>query len=225
MKRYLSSFNGATKPASVLLLSLLGLSCSEVRDMKASTEWQYLSVSEVSPLLQPVVIAPPEPMFWMGDDVDLDERPRHQVSLTHPIEVMRTEVTQELYTMVMENNPSFFQRCGLDCPVEKVRWIQTIEFSNRLNQVLGFPTCYVVGKRGAVDWVAGLDCSGWRLPTDEELNILYENKAKIGGFASGYYWSSTEYDDGIAWGQDFYDGYPDDSNKDNDTYVRAVRAF
>ena len=66
---------------------------------------------------------------------------------------------------------------------------------------------------------------GWRLPTDEELNILYENKAKIGGFASGYYWSSTEYDDGIAWGQDFYDGYQDDSNKDNDTYVRAVRAF
>ena len=168
MKRYLSSFNGATKPASVLLLSLLGLSCSEVRDMKASTEWQYLSVSEVSPLLQPVVIAPPEPMFWMGDDVDLDERPRHQVSLTHPIEVMRTEVTQELYTMVMENNPSFFQRCGLDCPVEKVRWIQTIEFSNRLNQVLGFSTCYVIGKRGAVEWGAGLDCSGWRLPTEAE---------------------------------------------------------
>ena len=66
---------------------------------------------------------------------------------------------------------------------------------------------------------------GWRLPTKDELNILYENKDKIGGFASNYYWSSTEYDEGIAWGQDFYDGYPDDSNKDNDTYVRAVRSI
>ena len=28
---------------------------------------------------------------------------------------------------------------------------------------------------------------GWRLPTKDELNILYENKAKIGGFCGGYY--------------------------------------
>ena len=33
---------------------------------------------------------------------------------------------------------------------------------------------------------------GWRLPTKDELNILYENKDKIGGFASNNYWSSTE---------------------------------
>ena len=47
---------------------------------------------------------------------------------------------------------------------------------------------------------------GWRLPTKDELNILYENKDKIGGFATGYYWSSTEVDNGTAWDQDFDDG-------------------
>ncbi|MDB4090925.1 DUF1566 domain-containing protein [Crocinitomicaceae bacterium] len=37
---------------------------------------------------------------------------------------------------------------------------------------------------------------GWRLPTIEELKILYKNKDKIGGFVTTgdnyYYWSSTE---------------------------------
>jgi hypothetical protein len=32
---------------------------------------------------------------------------------------------------------------------------------------------------------------GWRLPTIEQLNILYQNKVAIGGFASDFYWSST----------------------------------
>ena len=27
---------------------------------------------------------------------------------------------------------------------------------------------------------------GWRLPTKDELNMLYEYKVKVGGFARGY---------------------------------------
>ena len=33
---------------------------------------------------------------------------------------------------------------------------------------------------------------GWRLPTKGELNLLYENKEKIGGFANYWYWGSAE---------------------------------
>ena len=33
---------------------------------------------------------------------------------------------------------------------------------------------------------------GWRLPTKDELNVMYKYKDKIGGFADYYYWSSTE---------------------------------
>ncbi len=74
---------------------------------------------------------------------------------------------------------------------------------------------------------------GWRLPTKDELNILYENKEKIGGFteaamkagAVNYYWSSTEFTVDMAWNQFFYDGNKSPNYKTNAVYVRAVRAF
>jgi formylglycine-generating enzyme required for sulfatase activity len=66
---------------------------------------------------------------------------------------------------------------------------------------------------------------GWRLPTKDELNILYHNKDKIGGFADGYYWSSTEFDNNYAWYQNFYNGFQDYFYKNVTMYVRAIRAF
>lgn len=64
----------------------------------------------------------------------------------------------------------------------------------------------------------------WRLPTKEELNSLYKNKEKLGGFASDIYWSSSENYMHYAWIQHFRDGMQ--YNPTNDTskfYVRAVR--
>ena len=67
---------------------------------------------------------------------------------------------------------------------------------------------------------------GWRLPTKDELNTLYQNKDKIGGFAIDYYWSSTESYDNGAWYQDFYNGNTLNYNsKASPNCVRAVRAF
>ena len=66
---------------------------------------------------------------------------------------------------------------------------------------------------------------GWRLPTKSELNILYENKDKIGGFATNYYWSSTEGGGDNAWRQDFLYGTQLGDVRGNYYYVRAVRAF
>jgi hypothetical protein len=65
---------------------------------------------------------------------------------------------------------------------------------------------------------------GWRLPTKDELNILYENKEKIGGFSNSLYWSSTEHDNnGIAWFQFFNNGLQWSNYKLNILSVRAVR--
>ena len=67
---------------------------------------------------------------------------------------------------------------------------------------------------------------GWRLPTKDELNLLYENKEKIGGFTDNNYWSSTEGDNNYdAWLQDFNFGYQNFFFKNYFSYVRAVRAF
>ena len=66
--------------------------------------------------------------------------------------------------------------------------------------------------------------AGWRLPTKDELNMFYENKEEIGGFANYYYWSSTENDNLNAWTQYFFNGNQLNFNKDYYFYVRAVRA-
>ena len=47
----------------------------------------------------------------------------------------------------------------------------------------------------------------------------------VGGFASAYYWSSTENNSYRAWGQYFGNGYQGFYNKDSTIRVRAVRAF
>ena len=68
--------------------------------------------------------------------------------------------------------------------------------------------------------------SGWRLPNEDELNTLYQNKDKIGGFFTfNFYWSSTENDPNYAWFQDFDDGDQDNDYKTNSYHVRAIRAF
>tara|TARA_R110001599_G_scaffold161376_1_gene349943 strand:- start:59 stop:403 length:345 start_codon:yes stop_codon:yes gene_type:complete len=67
--------------------------------------------------------------------------------------------------------------------------------------------------------------TGWRLPTKDELNMLYENKEEIGGFSPNYYWSSTENDYDNAWGQYFNDGVQNYGSKlSNFNLVRSVRA-
>lgn len=68
---------------------------------------------------------------------------------------------------------------------------------------------------------------GWRLPTKDELNTLYKNKKKIGGFDGGEYWSSTEGEMYGTWGQYFDDGFQanfEDNKKDTHS-VRAVKSI
>ena len=66
---------------------------------------------------------------------------------------------------------------------------------------------------------------GWALPTKNELNFLYENREKIGGFASNIYWSSTEYSYGNAWGQRFTNGDQGLSYGGNEYAVRSIRSL
>ncbi len=65
----------------------------------------------------------------------------------------------------------------------------------------------------------------WYLPSLDELNKLYLNRAAIGGFASAYYWSSSESGNDAAGAQSFASGAQNSLYKTTTTYVRAVRAF
>ena len=65
----------------------------------------------------------------------------------------------------------------------------------------------------------------WYLPSKDELNLLYQQKTVVGGFAYNNYWSSSEDGSSNAWVQYFDNGYQDYFDKRNTLPVRAVRAF
>ena len=67
----------------------------------------------------------------------------------------------------------------------------------------------------------------WYLPSKNELSRLYVNRAAVGGFASAWYWSSSQ-ETGfvdLAWYASFNDGFLYRGIKSDTNRVRAVRAF
>ena len=65
----------------------------------------------------------------------------------------------------------------------------------------------------------------WYLPSKEELNKLYINKVLIGGFVNTDYWSSSEFLNDSAWGQNFNNGNQANLNKGDGRHIRAIRSF
>lgn len=69
--------------------------------------------------------------------------------------------------------------------------------------------------------------SDWFLPSKDELNLLYLQKAAglSAAFNNNFYWSSTENSFNGAWSQSFTSGANSSAQKDGTYYVRAIRAF
>jgi uncharacterized protein (TIGR02145 family) len=65
----------------------------------------------------------------------------------------------------------------------------------------------------------------WYLPSKDELNKLYLNRAEIGGFVGAFYSSSSEESNFNAWTQDFFNGNQFFNLKLSQNVVRPVRAF
>jgi hypothetical protein len=65
----------------------------------------------------------------------------------------------------------------------------------------------------------------WYLPSGVELDTLYSQRTTVGGFTTGIYWSSTEYNSTNAIGKNFNTGTKSNYAKSNSYYVRAIRAF
>ena len=64
----------------------------------------------------------------------------------------------------------------------------------------------------------------WRLPTKDELQLMYDNKEMIGGFVNNYYWCSEECDNDYGWLKHLGDGNQCNLNKVKSFSVRAVRS-
>ena len=100
-----------------------------------------------------------------------DEKPAHQVTVRN-FELSKYEVTQELWTAVMGENPSRFQNCP-QCPVEQVSWNDVQAFLQKLNTGGG----------------------RYRLPSEAE----WEYAARGGTQSRGYQYAGSDAPDAVAW--------------------------
>lgn len=144
-------------------------------------------------------------------------------------EMLRTEVTQELYEAVMGVNLSYFchdnkaldkdklknmNKSTSNYPVESVNWYDAIFFCNKLSEKEGLQPVYAVdGKTSVRKWgykphndneiygkiTQNIFADGYRLPTVKE----WKYAAKGGDY---YDYSGSDDIDKVAW-------YADNSNK------------
>jgi formylglycine-generating enzyme required for sulfatase activity len=110
----------------------------------------------------------PAGTFTMGSpageaDRGADEQ-SHPVTLSRPIFMMNTEVTQSAYQGVMGTNPSYFTSSDT-CPVDCVTWYDAIDYCNALSVAQGLQPAYT-GQAPEIQWQQS--ASGWRLPTEAE---------------------------------------------------------
>ncbi|MAO83759.1 MAG: hypothetical protein CMH50_07735 [Myxococcales bacterium] len=153
----------------------------EKRGFSLHSRWGYSMVA-----IQPgrVWIGSPESDF----DRDTDEG-RHEVVISRSFAMGATEVTQAQYEELMDQNPSSFK--GAKRPVEQVNWFDALRFANRASEVDGLEPCYRMDERG-LSWPKGLDCEGYRLPTEAEWEVV----ARAG--QSNRYSGSDRVED-VAW--------------------------
>ena len=108
--------------------------------------------------------------YWMGRGAT-----SHRVRISRPMLVSATQVTQELFSLVMGDNPSGFE--GEKRPVERVSFWDALEFCNQLSERVGESAPYRLyeegGKRCA-EWLRS--SKGYRLLTEAE----WEYTAKAG---------------------------------------------
>jgi hypothetical protein len=64
----------------------------------------------------------------------------------------------------------------------------------------------------------------WRVPTLEELNMLYRAREAVGGFQRDWYWSSSETYSSDARVQNFSNGVQGVNSKSGSSRVRCVRS-
>ena len=134
--------------------------------------------------------------------------------------MMKTEVTQKQWQIIMGNNPSYYK--GDNLPVETVSWIDAVVFCNKLSEKEGLKPCYSYKGTSNVEkwkflkedlwrwsdedwekWKKKLACNfnadGYRLPTVEE----WQYAAKGG---ENYKYSGSDNLDEVGWYEDISGG-------------------
>ena len=138
----------------------------------------------------------------------------HVPKFSPPRIVADQEVSEEHLIEEYSSNTDYEIIIGAPIKIDNLEIAQN-DFPNKMNWNDAIKACAALGK-------------GWRLPNKDELNILYQNKAKIGIFSyiNYYYWSSTKARVlNYMLVQNFSDSEPIINNMGSTNFVRAVRSL
>ena len=120
----------------------------------------------------PVMVEVTGGTFWMGDTLNRDEQPIHQVRLDD-FQIGQTEITVYQYELYLKSTGKTLDSVGYtpswlwqgDNPMVYVDWYDAVRYSNWLSERMGLKPVYTIdGQNTKADSTA----SGYRLPTEAE---------------------------------------------------------
>jgi len=121
---------------SIALIWLTFIFTAHAMDAVKSVNSQSIKTFRDCPDCPEMVVIPPG-TYYMGSDEGNDESPSHLVTISKPLAIGKTEVTQGQWKSIMGSNPSRYIDCGDDCPVENISWDDAHEFIQKINAKTG----------------------------------------------------------------------------------------